>query len=271
MADDITDDVQPDAGQGAGGTTDAPYAEYLNRIPEQLRGDVEPVFKDWDANVTRRFQEHSEFRKSWEPYQDTGISQYTPEEVQWLAQFRPLLDDPQATQQWFNTYAEQNGLTPQEAQQQVEDSGLEDYQDPTAAALRQELQQSLSPITQELNEFKQWREQQQTATREQEALAQINSQLAEIEKKHPDEFNKDMVERFVSQYIQTDPQNAVRRAFADWQQIRNSIQKETLQSKVSQPATPESGGYYDGTAAPLKTMADAKAVALEMLRGTNRQ
>jgi hypothetical protein len=268
--DQIPDDAQPETGQDDAGQAGTPYAEYLDRIPEQFRGDVEPVFKDWDANVTRRFQDQSEFRKSWEPYQDTGISQHTPEQVKWSSQFLQALDNPQAIKEWYESYAEQNGLTPAQAEQQADEFQAE-YEDPTAALLQAELSKSLGPITKQLEQFSAWQQQQETTIREAQALERINSQLDELKAKHPDEFNREMVERFVSQYTQTDPQNAVQRAFQDWQQIRNSIQKDTLQSKVNVPATPESGGYYDGTAPPVKNMKEASEIALQMLRGTNQQ
>jgi hypothetical protein len=48
--------------------------EYLDRLPEEMRGDVEPIFKEWDANVTKRFQEAAEFRKTMEPLSDLGLT-----------------------------------------------------------------------------------------------------------------------------------------------------------------------------------------------------
>jgi uncharacterized protein YciW len=40
----------------------APYANYLAELPETVRSLVEPTFKKWDGDVTRRFQElHSEY------------------------------------------------------------------------------------------------------------------------------------------------------------------------------------------------------------------
>src|SRR6266702_3198402 len=58
----------------------APYAPYLEQIPESVRGVVEPVFKNWDAGVTQRFQQlHSQY--DWaEPWQEIA-QQYDPETV----------------------------------------------------------------------------------------------------------------------------------------------------------------------------------------------
>lgn len=271
--DETTDVIQPeDAGQGDGGTSDTPYAEYLDRIPEEVRGQVEPVFKDWDSNVTRRFQEAAEYRKQWEPYEQTGINQISPDEAQWLLQFREARDaNPQAVKEWYEQYAEQNGLTQQEAkqlqdqtQQQADQYG--GWEDPTAQQLKQQLEQQLGPIQQRLEAFAQWQEQQEFHVREEEANRYIRSQLDELKEKHPDEFNEEMVERLSAQYIESDPRNAVPRGFADWQKIRNQIQKDTLQSKVNQPAAAESGGTADAVPEEFKTLADANKAALARLR-----
>src|ERR1035437_4782758 len=69
--------VQPPEGQGDQSNS-SPYAEYLDRLPEEVRGDVEPVFRDWDAQTTRKFQDAAKYRKQWEPLEQTGVSQRDP-------------------------------------------------------------------------------------------------------------------------------------------------------------------------------------------------
>lgn len=52
---------------------DKPYKNYLEQFPEALRGQVEPIFQQWDKDVNTRFEKlHSDF----EPYKqfvETGV------------------------------------------------------------------------------------------------------------------------------------------------------------------------------------------------------
>lgn len=268
--DDLTEPVQPDEGQGGAGTADAPYAEWLNRIPEEVRGDVEPVFKEWDANVTRRFQEASEYRKNWEPFEKVGVNKHDPAAVEWALQFyNAAQSNPQDIKEWYERYATENGL---QAKSEVaapepaldEFAGL--YDTPN---IEQILKQQLSPLQEQLQQLASWRENQERQAREQEALRMIEGQIADFRKKDPDAFagpGEQAIEKFIANYIETDPQHAVERAFNDWQTIRNQLEKETLQAKVNQPPPAESGGVPDGAPEQIRTLADANRVALERIR-----
>jgi hypothetical protein len=267
--DETTEVVQPeDVGQGDGGQGGTPYDEYLSRIPEEVRGDVEPVFKDWDKNVTQRFQEASQYRQTWEPYEQAGINQFAPEQVQLGLQFVQALDNPQAIKEWYDQYAQQNGLIDQQAEQQAAPSFDEYgvYGDPSAQQLEQLLKTQLGPIQQQLEAFGQWREAQEFAAREQEALRMIEGQIEELKTKHGDEFNEKAVEQLVAQYIETDPVNAVNRAWADYQALVNQISQSVVKSKVSAPPAAESGGVPDVNPEEIKTLADANRIAKERLR-----
>lgn len=101
--------------------TAAPYAQYLEQLPESVRPVVEPIFKDWDAGVTRRFgQLHSQF--SWaEPWQEIA-EQYDPDTVsQSLTLLQALSTDPEG---FYKALGETYGLTPAQAQQAVEQGQL---------------------------------------------------------------------------------------------------------------------------------------------------
>jgi hypothetical protein len=256
--------VQPPEGQGDQSNS-SPYAEYLDRLPEEVRGDVEPVFRDWDAQTTRKFQDAAEYRKQWEPLEQTGVSQRDPAEVQWAMQFVDALQNPSAIKEWFDEYAQQNGLTAKE-QQQLE----QEYVDPTVESLvEQRLAAQLGPVANQLQELTEWRQAQEFGRAEAQAMAQIRTVVDELKAKHGDEFNEQMVEKLLPQYIQSDPQHAVERAFADWQQMLADVQKQTLQSKVDQPAGAESGGSAVGSPEPPvkgEALKMAAAQALEQLR-----
>lgn len=272
LPDESADFVQPEEGQGGEGTGgDPPYADYLSRIPEEVRGQVEPVFKDWDAQTTRKFQEHSEYRKQWEPYEQSGINQLDPETVQWLTQFAGALDNPQAIQEWFQAYAQQHGLQQEAPAQESFDEQFA-YEDPNTQ-LKQMLDTSLSPIQQRLEQFAQWQEQQEQAAAFNQAQQYISSQVDALKQKHPQEFDstaEKAVEQLVAQYIDSDPRNAVPRAWADWQQIRNTLEKQTLQGKTNQGAGAEAGGVPNVLAEMPKTMEDANRLAKDWLRSRNQ-
>lgn len=272
MSTDLEPDVvQPeDAGQGDGGH-DAPYAEYLNRIPEEVREEVEPVFKDWDANVTRRFQEHSEYRREWEPYEQTGINRLSPEETQWLVQFRQALEDPQQIKQWYEGYAEQAGIVPEQAAQEPTGQQASTTFDEFGAGydpqqLQSLLDQRFSPLAQQLQQLTERFEHQDYQTRVAEAERYVQGQIEELKAKHPDEFNEEAIEKLVTNYIDSDPVHAVERAFADWQKIRAQIERDTLQGKADSRSSGESGGTADAMPEMPKTLKEAAEIAKQRIR-----
>jgi hypothetical protein len=273
--DQVTEPVQSEeveTDQGGEATGSPPYQSYLDRIPEEVRDDVESVFKDWDADYTRKSQEHAEYRKSWEPYEQAGINQLSPEQAQYGAQLVQALDDPQAMQQWWNAYAEQAGLTPQEAAQQQSEQAaptLDEFMGTSDTQQLQELlKQELSPLQQQIQQMTEWRDQQEYSTRLAEAERYVNGQIETLKAKHPDEFNQDAIEKLVVNYM-NDPEHAVERAFADWQTIRAQIERDTLQGKANQPAPAESGGVANAAAEETTSMAEAGDRTREFLRHMN--
>lgn len=254
FTDPNADPVQPEGQGGEGQGGNPAYADYLNRIPEEARGAAEEAFKAWDANTTQKFQEASEFRKSWEPYEQAGVNQYDPEAVQWALQFmQASQQNPQSIQSWYEAYAKEHGLTQAEAQQQQPEPTLDEYGSYDAQGLKSLLEQQLNPIQQEIQAMAQYREQQEQQARDMEAKSFIDNQMSELKSKHPDDFkdNSDygpekMIDRFAARYIETDPMNAVPRAFADYQAFRNEIQKTSWQSAADRPAPAESGGMPNG-------------------------
>lgn len=258
MAED--EPVQPDEGQG-GESGGSPFQEYLDRIPEEARDTAEEAFKAFDANTTRKFQEAAEYRKNWEPFEQLGVNQRSPEEVQWGLQFRDALDNPAAIKQWYEDYAKENNLTEQE---QV-------YVDPDVETLvQQRLQEQLGPVSQQLADVLQWRETETQRQAEAQAQGFIESELSKLETE--DGFDREKVDMFIPRHMD-DPENAVRLAWQDYKTLRGQIEKDQLQAKLNQPLAAESGGSANGTPdAPAnagEAMKLASARALEQLRAAN--
>lgn len=278
---DPTDAVQPDEGQGDGGTGNPAYAEYLSRIPEEARGVAEEAFRDWDARTTQRFQEASEFRKSWEPYQETGVNRYDPEAVQWALSLMDVAQsDPEGFKRWYEEeYATEHGLQTAPPQQQTPEYQTLDefggYQD--TQAFKSELQSALAPIQNQLEGLTRFREQAEQQQAQAEAERYLQGQLSELKDKHPDAFKdtgpygaEQMVGRLQSQYIETDPLNAVPRAFADYQAIVGQIEKNALQPKLGSAPPALGGGAINGAPEEVKTLADAKERALAYMQQVNK-
>ena len=277
MSDELTDAVQPEGQGGVGTGGDPPYAEYLSRIPEDARDDIEPIFKEWDQNVSKKFQDHAEFKRQWEPFKDTGISQYGPEQVSWAAQFLEALDKPELIQGWFENYAKENGLTLAEAQAQVEEA-TDDYgfQDP-AQQYEKLLEERLSPLMKKLEEYDGRFQQQTQAQANAEAGRYIETQISALEKEHNegnkfDDETRELVDLFAAKYIESDAMNAVPRGYADLQHLLNNQEKKALQGKLNQPPPAEGGGVPDVAPPEYKRIDDpaVKNAAIEYMRNQNR-
>lgn len=257
-----TETVQPDPGQG-GASEGTPYSEYLDRIPAELRDQVEPVFKSWDSNVTRRFQELSSAGRRWEPFEQAGLHQYDPQSLQQLVEFAQMAEsNPEAYTSWLREQASAAGLL---STQQDEDT----YIDPAIEKLvEQRFEKQFGPLQQQVQQFQSWQQQQEMARAQQQHTEQINTRLDELARQHG-EFPRPAVEKFISNYIDSDPQNAVDRAFGDYQQLVADIEKQVFASKLSQPGTPETSGTPDAHAQPITSLRDAAAIATERLRQQN--
>lgn len=87
------------------------YAEYLSKIPEGFRGVVEPIFKEWDAGVNRRFEQvHSKY----EPYKFLAERQENPDNIRQAMELQRLLvEDPKRV---YEALAEHYGSTPGQGQ-----------------------------------------------------------------------------------------------------------------------------------------------------------
>ena len=260
--DESTEPVQPDEGQG-GQAADAPYSEYLNRIPEEVRGQVEPIFKEWDGNTTRRFQEHSEYRKQWEPFESTGVNQLNPQEVQELIQFKTMVEqNPAAVQEWFNNYAQQAGLTKAE-QQELEQQA---FVDPDVQALvEQQLQQRLSPFEQKFQQFESFMSRAQESEVQQQGQAEVDRQLSELKAKHPDADIQEF-EPYVGKYVESDPTHAIQRGYDDYVKLVARIEQQMTKGKLEQPDAAEHGGGTAATPEPVNSLEEAGKLALARLR-----
>ena len=242
------DVVQPDQGQGDGGQTSTqPYAEYLGRVPEEVRADIEPIFKDWNSSVNSRFEQHADYRKQWEPFEQAGLNQYDPAQ---LSQFLQQLSDPEQARAWVNQTYPQQQPAPEPQQQ---DFGTYDQYDPNA-----QFNQRFDQLTQTIEQMQQrWQEAEQQRY-EQAVNSTIEAAVAKLEAEHGKTLPQGVT---MAQIIETfggkhavpgaDPNEVVQKAWSEYDQLRNLERAAALQSKVDQPNPAVSGGEADLTPPPM--------------------
>jgi len=242
--------VQPEVG-GAEGQGQAPYAEYLDRLPEGIRGDVEPVFKEWDSSVTKKFQEAADFRKQWEPFQDLGLTDVPRDEIENLMALRDLAaNDPEQFDAWLSATAQERGLFGES----------EESEDPYGEA-----EDPMSPVMSELGELKAWKEQMEQEQRVSEAMKVVDQQVSEAVAKHPD-VPRELAEQFLASFAESDPQNAVSLSFEAAEKWMAQIQQGMVSDKLSQPEAAEQGQRVDGSPEQISTFAQASQAALQRLK-----
>lgn len=255
----MSEDVQPEVSEApmeavSEGQGNAPYGEYLDKLPEDIRESVEPVFKEWDANVTKRFQEAADFRKTWEPFQDLGLTDVPREELENLIALRELAEsNPDGFDAWLRDTAMERGILGQE--------GMDD--DPFAEDPMSNDQ--LDPMMSKLQELEQWKEQQEYESRVSEAMKVVEQQVKDASEKYPD-VPQDLAEQFLSSFAESDPENAVNLAYEAAQKWIAQIQQGMVSDKLAQPESAESGSRADGSPEDIKDFQQASAQALARLK-----
>ena len=268
----VTDGVQPDAGQGEGGQQSGgqPYADYLARVPDEVRGDIEPIFKDWNSHVNSRFQEHAEYQKQWKPYEEAGVTRYEPQDIQ--AAFQ-LLQDPQQLRAWAD---QQYGPVAPEPAAEPDPYA---FQDPSQQQFTELLSKEIGPLREQLDQFTQWRQQLEQQQQEAQIDQQINAEMQALKEKHaaslPEDVRnnfEDIIQRFGWKYAEpgADPKQVVAKAWADFESLSNQLRSSAIQQKLDQPAPPEHGGQADVAPKPLgrgdDALKNARSIAIEQLR-----
>lgn len=159
---------------GTGGESNQPpYAQYLERFPEAFRPVAEPIFKEWDAGVTQRFQTYSQQLQEFQPYKEL-IDEYEPQALQEALQVAlTMQQDPRAF--WDMMGAAYGFNTPGDEidDGQGDDGQQQQYQDPRVDQMETALNALLEMQTQN-----QQREQ------DEEEEAQVIEQLQQLEQQH---------------------------------------------------------------------------------------
>lgn len=245
-------------GQGNEATTSGLYS--LDSVPEAIRGQVEPHFKEWDASVTREFQKRAE---QWAPYEELGIRDIDPEDLGHLKSFYEIASDPDKFSEWVANAYESLGLGAE-----GEPAGTPG--EPEAGAAGDEDR----PLTRA--EAEALYEERETA-REQEAEAQrihdeisseISSTFDELGVK--DEEDQELI-AFLAQKLHADDKSvgdALREAHAAWQKKLGKVESDALDEKLKQPAPAENAGAAHSAPKAATSFSEAGDRLRERLRAS---
>lgn len=231
-------DVQSDTDQGAE-ATDSGYSQYLDSVAPEIREQVEPLFKEFDGNVTKKFQEHAEYRKGWTPYEDLGVKDVPPETLQELLTFAQMANDPEQFNSWLQNVATERGLLGEQGDDDELDLGEDD-----SSKIEERLIEKVSELINPLQERFEKQDEKQMID---EATAEIDSAFDSLLSEHKNlpENARDTVEALAYRYSEEPGLSAkevIEKGFSDYQQLIGQAEKGLFAKKDGQPQTPEGPG-----------------------------
>lgn len=277
--DDETEAVQPEGeGQGSEAAGGSPWESLLTRFPEETRDEAASAFREMEGSFTKRFQEAAQAREQWQPFEQLGVNQRDPAEVEWALQMlEAAKTNPASVWEWAQEYAKTHNLTQAETAQLEEEIAV----DPSITQLlEQQLEAKLGPIAQQLQDMSQWRDGLTQKEQQDHIQSEIRSELDSLKEKHGAEFDEGLVDKFIANHMPPPEADvriaaqkarlAVQQAFADAQAVVGQIEKKYAQSKVDAPSGAESGGQTPSGADAIKSLKEAGRIATEQLRQANR-
>lgn len=224
----------------------------LSSVPEEYRSEVERIAKDIDRNVQKKLQEHSEYRKGWEPYESLGLRDYDADSVSSLLNLAQALSDEDSAREVVTRLADSLGMS-FDSQGEADDDGDPD----PLAELRSEIQ--------ELREFKS----QFDLNREQEAqIAALETEYAEVEGMHGRAFSEDEKDQLMTLAAKFAAEDfPIKAAYEVINQIAGKAETSLFSRKVKEPAPAEVGGRASTTPKPVESFEDAERLFIESRRG----
>lgn len=247
------DNVQPQQpAQETQQQNQAPYAEYLNKVPESARGLVEPVFKEWDANYTRMTQQYTDRLNQYKPYDQIIQAVGSPETMQAAIQMAYELQ--QNPEDMFNRLAEHLGYELDDEEANANNDGQSAVLDPRIEAM----ESGLNDLTQLIQQ----QHEEQELDKESAAIFQ---QLDEVEQQRGLPLDREIV---LTRAIETDDLDGA----IDWyyQKFGPVLQ---AQNNQQQPPTPlGSGGGLPSQSKDLASMneKERRQFVMETLNAANQ-
>jgi hypothetical protein len=261
--------AQPGVGDGAQAQQEGLQGNMpwdLNDVPEELRPYMAEQLKRVEGGITQRFQEAAEFRRQMEPLSPfaeiEGLGEVPPEDLAGLVEFHQMAQDPEAFESWWEQVGNELGFF--DGDEDGAEGGAEgEGEQPPAWA--QELVNRLEQLEGGLQERTQ-------TDAERDALAQIESEMAEVKKANSDlpwDNEEAAVEDRILQLAMSygdDPQ-AIEKGLADYRAITGAGQAALVSAAEHGPAPALTGGNGDTAPQEVKGFDGAKAAAKARFAG----
>lgn len=224
-------------GQATDQSSSPLWDSYLseNEIPEPAHNYVRDALKYHDGLTTKKFQEASEYRKQWEPYEKIdGFKDWSPED---LAEALPVLSalmDEDQQEDAVRRMAVHLGLISDE--DEVDDpDGLVD-EEPEGGPPSW-FQEQFAPVQQFVQTMQEREQQQAAQTYIDESFGTIEK---EIGRKLNDDEMADVKDRAEGNARRGDP-DPVASAWAAHKSFRTRVEKEFIGNKSGEPGRAETG------------------------------
>jgi DNA repair ATPase RecN len=252
---------QGNAGNGAVGTGEAQgqglHEQFVSNAPEHLRDAARELVPHWDQYVQRQFTDNADYRKQWEPFEQLGINQLDPGELQELLEFRDIVSDEDKFREWHRDVGELLGGDENGA-------GEDEFDDPALSQMKQQMDQ----MQQFMQQMAQDREMQQQQQAFQQTAMQVRQELDGLKKDNPDltEEDEDYICTLALKY---DSEDAIKRGFQDFQKLMGRAEQGVFKSKETDPSlrvAPVGGGNNDTSTEPVTTFEQAARAARERMR-----
>jgi hypothetical protein len=255
-------------GQGTGtGGQENPNAKYLQsvNVPEELHPLFYEAFAAKDADVTKGFQEHKQFRDQWEPYSKIdGLDQIPAEEMQNLVGFwNNVVQNDDAFKGFIEQASQELGITPGMDEDAWLKAGQEngwfdgeDGEEPEDP--------SSQPMTRA--EFEDWQRQQQGQQEQKQAAEQyqqqVESQYQDLAGQHLKNVDKETAEKIQRQVyltahslLEQDPnhQDPITAAFGEVMSLRGQSLGDAVEQKLQSSHGQSLDGQPPADTAPPHT------------------
>lgn len=240
-----TSTVQPN-GQGPDVTETGLYD--LSTVPEELRDSVAPILKEIEGNATKKFQQHADFRRQWEPYEELGIHELDPEGLGNLLEFARALD----------------GEGARDALLELADAlGVDLTAEPGEP-------DPLSDLRSELEDLRAWKaqieENEQLDNVRAETSQRIQAEWASVQERHGKPFTDEEVDslrELATAFLEAGKDEPITKAYEFIHGLTGRAASDFVANAPDQPAPAEPGGRAATTAEPVDDFETAERLLRE--------
>lgn len=241
---------QGDDSQGAG-------LYDLASAPPEVRPFLESELKKIEGNVTRKFQEHAEFREKYGPLAEVeGLADLDPETLSSLVAFHQVTQDPELFQQWLSEVGGDAGAGGELDEDGWLEMGIEkgwfdgaDVPDGDeggdgldADAIRQQVLEEISP---QLQAFQEWQAKQEEEEQVNEQQKALTERLEELTEQHGDALDVAEVLHLSHGYVAQGHEDPLGAAAEHYLRITGAAQGELVDEKLGVTDRVVSGGRDD--------------------------